>query len=78
MYLCNNYDADKSKLHTFLIDTFKYTTKTGEGLGKWQTNSSQEKLFYSSKLKKFSLLYQNRRLIVDLMQVYKYLHGKKT
>lgn len=55
IYLCNNYDADKRKLHTFLIDTFKYTIQTGEGLGKCLTNSSQEKLFYSSKLKNFNL-----------------------
>lgn len=35
--LCYIHDADR-KPHTFLIDTFKYITNTGVGVGKCQTN----------------------------------------
>lgn len=38
IYLCNICNADKRKLHTFLMDTFKYIINIGEGIGKCQTN----------------------------------------
>lgn len=80
IFFCNICDADKRKLHTSLIDTFKYIINIGEGVGKCQKNDFKngKKCFTVADLRSsVCSLYQNTRMIVDLMPVYKYLHGKK-